>query len=257
MVLHHADSGLPFFQSCRVQYSRQMGFIKSTVDSSAEKMDCFNYGNHRWVSFNLRVPTAPSANTRANYGSNKVSPYLNRALTSKNEYNDYEIDYQPLSASRTRSSRSSKLLIASVREIRIGQDRDTIIKATTNVSTTTAESVVATTSSSTTTTTMTITTAISTPSTTSSVGVGVGVLTTGSQWFGTRRIILNCSATITNLTITITVKKAVNASYSGMWCTISGLSITQSHVDNGAQIIYTWNIMRRQTVPPGNCPYTL
>ncbi|CAF4654344.1 unnamed protein product, partial [Rotaria magnacalcarata] len=35
-----------------------------------------------------------------------------------------------------------------------------------------------------------------------------------------------------------------------MWCTISGLSITQSHVDNGAQIIYTWNIMRRQTVPP-------
>ncbi|CAF3872321.1 unnamed protein product, partial [Rotaria magnacalcarata] len=133
----------------------------------------------------------------------------------------------------------------------------TKIKATTNVSTTTAESVVATTSSSTTTTTMTITTAISTPSTTSSVGVGVGVLTTGSQWFGTRRIILNCSATITNLTITITVKKAVNASYSGMWCTISGLSITQSHVDNGAQIIYTWNIMRRQTVPPGNCPYTL
>ncbi|CAF4276785.1 unnamed protein product, partial [Rotaria magnacalcarata] len=188
MVLHHADSGLPFFQSCRVQYSRQMGFIKSTVDSSAEKMDCFNYGNHRWVSFNLRVPTAPSANTRANYGSNKVSPYLNRALTSKNEYNDYEIDYQPLSASRTRSSRSSKLLIAScftlccinctslciflsilaarlvgiataviVLEILISPTK---IKATTNVSTTTAESVVATTSSST--TTMTITTAIST-----------------------------------------------------------------------------------------------
>ncbi|CAF2044995.1 unnamed protein product [Rotaria magnacalcarata] len=95
----------------------------------------------------------------------------------------------------------------------------------------------------------------STTSTTSSIGVSV--LASGNSWFLSEEVALNCSATVTNISIMTTVQKTVGASFNGIWNTISTASITQSYIDNGAQIIYTWSMINGQTVPISQCPFKM
>ncbi|CAF3754311.1 unnamed protein product [Rotaria socialis] len=93
------------------------------------------------------------------------------------------------------------------------------------------------------------------PSTTSSIGVSV--LTSGNSWFLSEEVVFNCSATITNISIVTTVQKTVGAYFNAIWNTISTASITQSCIDNGAQMIYTWGMINGQTVPTSQCPFKM
>jgi hypothetical protein len=68
---------------------------------------------------------------------------------------------------------------------------------------------------------------------------------------------LDFSTTLTNVTIVITVQKTVNATYSGAYNTFQNGTVTQSYVDNGTQIIYTWRIVNGQTIAPSSAPYTV
>ena len=62
---------------------------------------------------------------------------------------------------------------------------------------------------------------------------------------------IHCSNTLINITIRITVEKTVGATYNNMDNSFWAGVLNQSHIDNGAQIIYTWTISNSQTV---NCP---
>ena len=67
---------------------------------------------------------------------------------------------------------------------------------------------------------------------------------------------MSCSTTLTNITIVITVQKTVGATYNGMFDSFWGGTVSESYVDNGSQIIYTWAIVSGQTISSSGSPYT-
>jgi hypothetical protein len=56
------------------------------------------------------------------------------------------------------------------------------------------------------------------------------------------------TATITAMTITITVQKTTGVSYNGAYATDT--SVTATHVDNGSTIVYTYTLNSGQTRAP-------
>ncbi|CAF3624397.1 unnamed protein product, partial [Rotaria sp. Silwood2] len=66
---------------------------------------------------------------------------------------------------------------------------------------------------------------------------------------------LSCSTTLINVTITITLQKIVGARYTGMFNSFPDGSMSESHVDNGAEVIYTWTNVKGQTIGPNRSPY--
>jgi len=58
---------------------------------------------------------------------------------------------------------------------------------------------------------------------------------------------------LTNVIIVITLQKTVGGTWAGMYNNFSGGTMSESHVDNGAQVIYTWTSVNGQTIGPSTC----
>ncbi len=77
-----------------------------------------------------------------------------------------------------------------------------------------------------------------------------GVVASNSPYFGEEDVKFNNSASITAMTVTITVQKSTGVSYSGSYTTFGGVTLT--HVDNGSTIVYTFTLNSGQTLSPGS-----
>ncbi|CAF1589856.1 unnamed protein product, partial [Adineta steineri] len=78
----------------------------------------------------------------------------------------------------------------------------------------------------------------------------VSVSTTRMAYYATDDIFISCSTLLTNVTIQITVSKTVGATFNGYSNTFPAGQTTESYIDNGTDIIYTWTIISGQTI---NC----
>jgi xyloglucan-specific exo-beta-1,4-glucanase len=90
-------------------------------------------------------------------------------------------------------------------------------------------------------------------STTTSGGNGVtatGVVASNSPYFGEEDVKFSNTASITAMTVTITVQKTTGVSYSGAYTTFGGATIT--HVDNGSTVVYTFTLNSGQSLSPGS-----
>jgi endoglucanase len=59
------------------------------------------------------------------------------------------------------------------------------------------------------------------------------------------------TASITALTVTVTVQKTTGVSYGGMYTSTNGGSFTTTHTDNGTTITYTFTLNSGQKIPTG------
>ncbi|CAF1555460.1 unnamed protein product [Rotaria magnacalcarata] len=135
----------------------------------------------------------------------------------------------------------------------------TTTTTTTTTSTTTTSTVTTTTTTTTeteTTTTSTETTTTTTTTSSAPPSVNCTASASGSSWFISEHLLCDCSATITNISGTITLQKTTGASFGGVWTTINSY-VTYSDVSSGTQIIYTYHIINGQTIPTSQCPFTL
>jgi alpha-L-arabinofuranosidase len=75
-----------------------------------------------------------------------------------------------------------------------------------------------------------------------------GVVASSSPYFSEEDVKFSNAATITALSITITVQKTTGVSYNGMYTTFGG--VTTTHTDNGSTITYTFTLQAGQTISP-------
>ncbi|CAF1183603.1 unnamed protein product [Adineta steineri] len=92
-------------------------------------------------------------------------------------------------------------------------------------------------------------TSISTAASTAS-SVSISTTTTRMAYYAADDIFISCSLPLTNVTIQITVSKTVGATFNGYSNTFPAGQTTESYIDNGTDIIYTWTIINGQTI---NC----
>jgi hypothetical protein len=71
---------------------------------------------------------------------------------------------------------------------------------------------------------------------------------TSKTYFIKEVVTYSNTATITAMTITITVQKTTGVSYNGAYAT--GTSVTATHADNGSTIVYTYTLNSGQSIPP-------
>jgi endoglucanase len=69
-----------------------------------------------------------------------------------------------------------------------------------------------------------------------------------SPWFNELRLTLNSTATITALTVTVTVQRTTGISYSGMYNTVGG-QIGQANSSTASAITYTFTLAAGQSLP--------
>jgi hypothetical protein len=69
-----------------------------------------------------------------------------------------------------------------------------------------------------------------------------------SPWFNELRLTLNSTATITALTVTVTVQRTTGISYSGMYNTVGG-QIAQANSSTASAITYTFTLAAGQSLP--------
>jgi hypothetical protein len=81
--------------------------------------------------------------------------------------------------------------------------------------------------------------------------VATGAVTSSSGWFTEEQVRLSNTATITALTVTITVQRTPGVNGSGQYNTIGG-TITQGMSTTATQVIYTYTLNAGQTLPPGS-----
>jgi len=74
-----------------------------------------------------------------------------------------------------------------------------------------------------------------------------GVVASNSPYYGEEDVKFNGTASITAMTITITVQKTTGVVYNGMYVTFGG--VTTTHTDNGTTITYTFTLSAGQTLP--------
>jgi serine/threonine protein kinase len=95
-------------------------------------------------------------------------------------------------------------------------------------------------------------TAVTTPTSTLTGGsngvTATGTVTTSKTYYMKEVVTYSNTATITAMTITITVQKTTGVSYNGAYAT--GTSVTATHVDNGSTIVYTYTLNSGQTRAP-------
>ncbi|GFE84179.1 hypothetical protein GCM10011487_61790 [Steroidobacter agaridevorans] len=77
-----------------------------------------------------------------------------------------------------------------------------------------------------------------------------GVVTSSSGWFSEEQLRLSNTATITALSITITVQRTTGVSASGQYNTIGGI-ISQSNSSTASAITYVFSLNSGQTLSPG------
>ncbi|CAF4175956.1 unnamed protein product [Adineta steineri] len=80
--------------------------------------------------------------------------------------------------------------------------------------------------------------------------VSISTTTTRMAYYAADDIFISCSLPLTNVTIQITVSKTVGATFNGYSNTFPAGQTTESYIDNGTDIIYTWTIISGQTI---NC----
>lgn len=84
------------------------------------------------------------------------------------------------------------------------------------------------------------------------------VVSRTTNYFGYERIQINCSSILTNITAHITVHKTVGATYNnGTYNTFWAGTVSQSQVDNGTNIVYTWTMVSGQTIDCSYGPYDI
>jgi hypothetical protein len=69
-----------------------------------------------------------------------------------------------------------------------------------------------------------------------------------SPWFNELQLRLDNTATITALTVTVTVQRTPGVSYSGMYNTVGG-QIAQANGSTSSAITYTFTLASGQTLP--------
>lgn len=89
-----------------------------------------------------------------------------------------------------------------------------------------------------------------------SFAVGASPSSSVNNYGGTENIKINCSTTLTNITIQVFVRRMYGATYNSMYGNFWGGTISQSYITNGTYIIYTWAIVNGQTVTCSGGPYT-
>lgn len=87
--------------------------------------------------------------------------------------------------------------------------------------------------------------------------VRANVTSSGSNYYGTESVSVFCSNTLTDLVIVITVQKTVGAKWTGMYNNFPGGTMSESHTDNGEQVIYTWTSINGQNIGSSNNSYTV
>ncbi|CAF1389422.1 unnamed protein product [Adineta ricciae] len=132
----------------------------------------------------------------------------------------------------------------------------TSTSTSTSSSVSTTTSTVTITTTDTTTVTMTTETTTQTTSSTTTTGI-VSISSTRGNYYARDAIVISCSTPWTNLTIEIIVPKTVGATFNGQSNSFSTGQVTQSYVDTGTEIIYTWKIVSGQTISCANPTYNV
>jgi mannan endo-1,4-beta-mannosidase len=78
-----------------------------------------------------------------------------------------------------------------------------------------------------------------------------GAVTSSSGWFTEEQVRLSNTATITALTVTITVQRTAGVNGSGQYNSIGG-TVTQSMSSTATQVVYTYTLNSGQTISPGS-----
>jgi hypothetical protein len=77
------------------------------------------------------------------------------------------------------------------------------------------------------------------------------MVTASGQWFNEEQLRLSNTASLTALSITITVQRTTGVSFSGQFNTIGG-QILQSNSSTTAAVTYQFNLAAGQTLGVGN-----
>ncbi len=77
-----------------------------------------------------------------------------------------------------------------------------------------------------------------------------GVVASSSPYYSEEDVKFSNTATITALTVTITVQKTAGVSYNGMYTNFGGTTTT--HTDNGSTVTYTYTLNSGQSLPAGS-----
>jgi hypothetical protein len=73
---------------------------------------------------------------------------------------------------------------------------------------------------------------------------------------GTETLVVGCSTNLQNLTIQIFILRSYGATYSNMWGTFWGGTMSQAHTANSTYIVYTWTIVSGQIITCSGGPYS-
>ncbi len=92
------------------------------------------------------------------------------------------------------------------------------------------------------------TTATATPSGGSNGVTATGTVVTATAYYAKEAVTYSNNATITAMTISITVQKTTGVSFSGAYAT--GTGVTATHVDNGSTIVYTYTLSSGHIISP-------
>ena len=76
-----------------------------------------------------------------------------------------------------------------------------------------------------------------------------------SGYYGTERVYINCTQTLSNFTAILTVQRLVNASFSSLFNTFWGGTIHEYSSSTSTQIFYIWTILSGQTISSSGFPY--
>jgi hypothetical protein len=79
-----------------------------------------------------------------------------------------------------------------------------------------------------------------------------GAVASNSPWFAEEQVRLSNTATLTALTVTITVaRNPASLASSGQYNTIGGSALTQSVSTTSTQVVYTFTLVAGQSLPAG------
>ncbi|CAF3328394.1 unnamed protein product [Rotaria socialis] len=211
-----------------------------------------------------------------NHGLNKVAPNKVGTFLQKSGNRGHEINHESLSTAKTRmpvyqaqtattsttpAVNSTIMPIAKVTTTPLGAATTTPLATATATATSIG---IATATPLVTATTKPLVTATTAPLTATSA-TSTGIATTTPLVTATTTPLATATATSTGISsmpsttssIGVSVLTSGNSWFLSEENTISTASITQSCIDNGAQMIYTWGMINGQTVPTSQCPFKM
>jgi hypothetical protein len=73
--------------------------------------------------------------------------------------------------------------------------------------------------------------------------------------YGVEHLDINCTQSLSNMTIELVVQRTVNATYANQYQTFWNLTTDQSYIQTNSQIIYTWTLLNGQIITDIGFPY--